>query len=173
MIGRPRRASSRRLCLLCRCPGPSRRRCRLVVESRRGRRQDPDDSPACAPAVTSARDPLPHLQIRNVVLVGCSGVGKTTLAESLALAAGAITKAGRVVDGTTVSDFEDIEHAQQRSVQLSVLPLDWNGVRINVLDPPGHPDFDAELRAGIRAADAGVFVAVSYTHLTLPTTERV
>ncbi|MFD1813322.1 elongation factor G [Rhodococcus gannanensis] len=108
-------------------------------------------------------------QIRNVVLVGCSGVGKTTLSESLALAAGAVTKAGRVADGTTVSDFEDVEHQQQRSVQLSVLPLDWNGVRINVLDPPGHPDFDAELRAGIRAADAGVFVVSATDPVTAPT----
>ncbi|MGW0175519.1 elongation factor G [Rhodococcus sp. NPDC003322] len=108
-------------------------------------------------------------QIRNVVLVGCSGVGKTTLAESLALTTGAIGKAGRVVDGTTVSDYEDIEHQQQRSVQLTVLPLDWNGVRINLLDPPGHPDFDAELRAGLRAADAAVFVVSATDPVTAPT----
>ncbi|MFD4470000.1 elongation factor G [Rhodococcus sp. NPDC058505] len=108
-------------------------------------------------------------RIRNVVLVGCSGVGKTTLAESLALAAGAIGRAGRVADGTTVSDHEDIEHQQQRSVQLSVLPLDWAGVRINLLDPPGHPDFDAELRAGLRAADGAVFVVSATDPVTAPT----
>lgn len=108
-------------------------------------------------------------QIRNVVLVGCSGVGKTTLAESLALATGAIGRAGRVVDGTTVADFEDIERQQQRSVQLAVLPIDWNGVRINLIDPPGHPDFDAELRAGLRAADAAVFVVSATDPITAPT----
>ncbi|TQF73248.1 elongation factor G-like protein EF-G2 [Rhodococcus spelaei] len=108
-------------------------------------------------------------QIRNVVLVGCSGAGKTTLAESLALAAGAIGKAGRVADGNTVSDYEDIEHQQQRSVQLAVLPLDWNGVRINLLDPPGHPDFAAELRAGLHAADSAVFVVSATDPVTAPT----
>lgn len=114
-----------------------------------------DRTSARAAQVTPVTGPE---QIRNVVLVGCSGVGKTTLAESLALAAGAVGKAGRVADGTTVSDFEDIEHQQQRSVQLAVLPLDWKGVRINVLDPPGHPDFAAEMWTALRAADAGVFV---------------
>ncbi len=107
--------------------------------------------------------------IRNVVLVGCSGVGKTTLAESLALTSGAIGKAGRVVDGTTVADYEDIEHRQQRSVQLAVLPIEWNGVRVNLLDSPGHPDFDAELRAGLRAADAAVFVVSATDPVTAPT----
>ncbi|MFF0816439.1 elongation factor G [Rhodococcus sp. NPDC003318] len=114
-----------------------------------------DRTSARAAQVTPVTGPE---QIRNVVLVGASGVGKTTLAESLAFAAGAVGKAGRVSDGTTVSDHEDIEHQQQRSVQLSVLPLDWKGVRINVLDPPGHPDFEAEMLTALRAADAGVFV---------------
>ncbi|MFC9787827.1 elongation factor G-like protein EF-G2 [Rhodococcus sp. NPDC127528] len=108
-------------------------------------------------------------QLRNVVLIGCSGAGKTTLAESLALAAGAIGKAGRIPDGNTVSDYEDIEHQQQRSVQLAVLPLDWNDVRINLLDPPGHPDFAAELRAGLHAADAAVFVVSATDPVTAPT----
>ncbi|MFI6449010.1 elongation factor G-like protein EF-G2 [Kitasatospora sp. NPDC050543] len=108
-------------------------------------------------------------QLRNVVLIGCSGSGKTTLAESLALAVGVIGRAGRIADGNTVSDHEDIEHKQQRSVQLAVLPLEWNGTKINLLDPPGHPDFAAELRAGLHAADAAVFVVSATDPVTAPT----
>ncbi len=108
-------------------------------------------------------------QLRNVVLIGCSGSGKTTLAESLALAAGAVTRAGRIPDGNTVSDHEEIEHRQQRSVQLAVLPLEWRDTKINLLDPPGHPDFAAELRAGLHAADAAVFVVSATDPVTAPT----
>ncbi|MGW0736534.1 elongation factor G-like protein EF-G2 [Streptomyces sp. NPDC002851] len=96
--------------------------------------------------------------VRNVVLVGHSGSGKTTLVEALALTAGAVKRAGRVEDGGTVSDFDEIEHRQQRSVQLSLVPLEWNGIKINLLDTPGYADFVGELRAGLRAADAALFV---------------
>ncbi|WP_086170713.1 elongation factor G-like protein EF-G2, partial [Streptomyces pharetrae] len=96
--------------------------------------------------------------VRNVVLVGHSGSGKTTLVEALALTAGAVNRAGRVEDGGTVSDYDDIEHRQQRSVQLSLVPVEWDGIKINVLDTPGYADFVGELRAGLRAADAALFV---------------
>ncbi|MFC5958055.1 elongation factor G-like protein EF-G2 [Streptomyces pratens] len=96
--------------------------------------------------------------VRNVVLVGHSGSGKTTLVEALALTAGAVNRAGRVEDGGTVSDYDDIEHRQQRSVQLSLVPLEWDGIKINLLDTPGYADFVGELRAGLRAADAALFV---------------
>ncbi|WP_234531695.1 elongation factor G-like protein EF-G2 [Streptomyces shenzhenensis] len=96
--------------------------------------------------------------VRNVVLVGHSGSGKTTLVEALALTAGAVNRAGRVEDGATVSDYDDIEHRQQRSVQLSLVPVEWNGIKINILDTPGYADFVGELRAGLRAADAALFV---------------
>ncbi|MEU0398436.1 elongation factor G-like protein EF-G2 [Streptomyces sp. NPDC006208] len=96
--------------------------------------------------------------VRNVVLVGHSGSGKTTLVEALALTAGAVNRAGRVEDGATVSDYDEIEHRQQRSVQLSLVPLEWGGCKINLLDTPGYADFVGELRAGLRAADAALFV---------------
>ncbi|GGW90104.1 elongation factor G-like protein EF-G2 [Streptomyces chryseus] len=96
--------------------------------------------------------------IRNVVLVGHSGSGKTTLTEALALATGAVNRAGRVEDGATVSDYDEIEHRQQRSVQLSLVPVEWGGVKINLIDTPGYADFVGELRAGLRAADAALFV---------------
>ncbi|MFI8916045.1 elongation factor G-like protein EF-G2 [Streptomyces sp. NPDC053513] len=96
--------------------------------------------------------------VRNVVLVGHSGSGKTTLVEALAQTAGAVNRAGRVEDGATVSDYDEIEHRQQRSVQLSLVPLGWDGYKINLLDTPGYADFVGELRAGLRAADAALFV---------------
>ncbi|MBT1185088.1 elongation factor G-like protein EF-G2 [Streptomyces sp. CJ_13] len=96
--------------------------------------------------------------IRNVVLVGHSGAGKTTLVEALALTAGAVGRAGRVEDGGTVSDYDEIEHRRQRSIQLSLVPVEWGGIKINILDTPGYADFVGELRAGLRAADAALFV---------------
>ncbi|MEU1351959.1 elongation factor G-like protein EF-G2 [Streptomyces sp. NPDC005795] len=96
--------------------------------------------------------------IRNVVLVGHSGSGKTTLVEALAQTAGAVNRAGRVEDGTTVSDHDGVEQRRQRSVSLSLVPVTWDGVKINLLDSPGYADFVGELRAGLRAADAALFV---------------
>jgi len=96
--------------------------------------------------------------VRNVVLVGHSGSGKTTLVEALLAATGTIARAGRVEDGTTVSDFDEAEHRQQRSVSLSLAPLVHGGVKVNLLDTPGYADFVGDLRAGLRAADAALFV---------------
>ncbi|MGZ4592051.1 MAG: elongation factor G-like protein EF-G2 [Actinomycetes bacterium] len=96
--------------------------------------------------------------IRNVVLVGHSGAGKTTLVEALLAATGTINRAGRVEEGTTVSDFDEAEHRQQRSVSLALAPLVHAGVKVNLLDTPGYADFVGDLRAGLRAADAALFV---------------
>jgi elongation factor G len=95
---------------------------------------------------------------RNVALVGHSGSGKTTLVEALLSATGAIQRAGRVEDGTTVSDFDEVEIRQQRSVNLTLAPLVHAGVKVNLLDTPGYADFTGDLRAGLRAADAALFV---------------
>lgn len=100
-------------------------------------------------------------KIRNVALVGHSGSGKTTLAEALLAATQTIARAGSVATGTTVSDHDPVEIAQQRSVALSVCPLHWDGVVVNLLDTPGYPDFTGELRAGLRAADAALFVVAA------------
>ncbi|HEX7106445.1 MAG TPA: elongation factor G-like protein EF-G2 [Acidothermaceae bacterium] len=96
--------------------------------------------------------------IRNVVLVGHSGSGKTTLVEALLVSTGAINRAGRVEDGTAITDFEDAEIRQQRSVSLALAPVEYDGVKINLLDAPGYADFVGDLRAGLRAADAALFV---------------
>lgn len=96
--------------------------------------------------------------IRNVVLVGPSGSGKTTLVEALLLHAGVLTRAGTVLDGTTVCDHEPAEVEQQRSVGLALASLQHGTVKINLLDTPGYADFVGELRAGLRAADCALFV---------------
>src|SRR5918997_2945155 len=107
---------------------------------------------AAAPVVTEPG------RVRNVVLVGHSGSGKTTLVEALLAATATIPRAGSVTEGTTVSDHDPAAIRQQRSVALSCAPVVHDGVKINLLDTPGYADFVGELRAGLRASDAALFV---------------
>lgn len=107
----------------------------------------------------------PGEQVRNVVLVGPGGSGKTLLVEAVALATGAISRLGSIENGSTIGDVEDVEKRLGRSVSLSVasvvatdVPEVPDPVRINLVDTPGHADFVGELRAGLRAADAALFV---------------
>jgi elongation factor G len=96
--------------------------------------------------------------IRNVVLIGPSGSGKTTLVEALLAASGVIPRVGSIGDGSTVCDHDPAAVRQRRSVGLSVAPLCHQGVKINLIDTPGYGDFVGEVRAGLRAADAALFV---------------
>ncbi|CAM2939318.1 elongation factor G-like protein EF-G2 [Saccharomonospora xinjiangensis] len=97
-------------------------------------------------------------RVRNVALVGPSGSGKTTLTEALLVAAHAVNRAGSVVEGTTVCDHDEAAIRQQRSVSLAVAPVVHGDVKINLIDTPGYADFVGEVRAGLRAADAALFV---------------
>ena len=97
-------------------------------------------------------------RIRNVVMVGPGGSGKTTLVETLLASAGAVPRAGTVREGTTVCDFEESEHAHERSISLAVAPLVHDGIKVNLIDTPGYADFVGELRAGLRGADCALFV---------------
>ncbi|MFG2006992.1 elongation factor G-like protein EF-G2 [Spirillospora sp. NPDC048911] len=97
-------------------------------------------------------------RVRNVALVGHSGAGKTTLVEALLSATGTIQRPGRVEDGSTVSDFDEVEVRQQRSVNLALAPFTHGDVKVNLIDTPGYADFVGDLRAGLRAADAALFV---------------
>ena len=99
--------------------------------------------------------------IRNVVLVGPSGSGKTTLVEHLLAAAGVISKPGSVEAGSTVCDHDPAAIAQHRSVSLAVASFEWDGVVVNLIDTPGYADYVGEVRAGLRAADAALFVLSS------------
>lgn len=102
-------------------------------------------------------------QVRNVVLIGHGGVGKTTLAEAMIHHAGLTTRAGTVDDGTSTLDREPEEIQRKSSVSLAVASFDWkatdgNQYRINLLDTPGHPDFEAEVDAALAVADLAVLV---------------
>ncbi|MGZ4581113.1 MAG: elongation factor G-like protein EF-G2 [Nocardioidaceae bacterium] len=126
-----------------------------------------------APTTSSGKDGVPAADradaIRNVVLVGPAGSGKTTLVETLLVSAGVLNRAGSTLEGTTVSDFEEAEQRQQRSVGLALAPLMHEGVKINLLDAPGYLDFVGELRAGLRAADCAMFVVAANEGVDEPT----
>ncbi|BBX75756.1 elongation factor G-like protein EF-G2 [Mycobacterium shinjukuense] len=107
--------------------------------------------------------------IRNVVLVGPSGGGKTTLVEALLVAAGVLSRPGSIADGSTVCDFDDAEIRQQRSVGLAVASLAHDGIKVNLVDTPGYADFVGELRAGLRAADCALFVIAANEGVDEPT----
>lgn len=110
-------------------------------------------------------------RIRNVVLVGPNSSGKTTLLETLLATAGAVARPGTIADGTTVSDFEQAEHAHGRSMSLAVAPVVHDDTKINFIDTPGYADFVGELRAGLRAADCALFVIAANEGIDHATTE--
>jgi elongation factor G len=100
-------------------------------------------------------------RIRNVALVGPAGSGKTSLMESLLNAAGATSRRGTVNDGTTVGDSDPVAIRQKRSIGVAVAAFTWRDTVINLIDTPGYADFTGELRAGLRGADAVLFVVSS------------
>jgi elongation factor G len=102
------------------------------------------------------RYPTDH--IRNVLVVGHGGAGKTSLVEALAYATGATNRVGRVEDGSTVTDFEPEEVRKGISVSLAVAPVESRGFKINLLDAPGYADFVGEVRGSLPASDAVLFV---------------
>jgi elongation factor G len=96
--------------------------------------------------------------IRNILLVGHGGAGKTSAAEALLFASGATTRMGTVEAGNTVTDFEPEEIKKNISVSLALAPIEWRDVKINILDAPGYADFIGDVKAALLAADACLFV---------------
>ncbi len=97
-------------------------------------------------------------KIRNVVLLGHGGCGKTSLVEAMAYLAGVTSRMGKVADGNTISDYGKEEQKRQISIATSVVPIEWDGVKINLLDTPGFFDFVGEVEEAVSAADAAIIV---------------
>jgi elongation factor G len=100
----------------------------------------------------------PTDHVRNILIVGHGGAGKTSLIEAMCHTTGATNRIGRVEDGTTVTDFEPEETRKHISVSLAVAPVEHDGYKINLLDAPGYADFIGDVRSALPAADAVLFV---------------
>jgi elongation factor G len=98
------------------------------------------------------------VQIRNVVLLSHQGAGKTSLTESMLFSSGAIQRLGSVEDGTTTSDYDPLEVERHMGINLSLLPIEWQGVKLNLIDTPGYADFAGEVRSGLRVTEGAIVV---------------
>ena len=98
------------------------------------------------------------MQIRNVVLLSHQGAGKTSLAEFMLSTSGAIQRLGNVEDGTTTSDYDSLEVERHMGINLSLLPLEWQGMKLNLIDTPGYADFTGEVRSGLRVTEGAIIV---------------
>ena len=96
--------------------------------------------------------------IRDVILMGHGGSGKTTLAESMAFSTGIINRMGNVTDGNTISDFDKEEIKRKFSISSTIIPVEFDGVKINVLDTPGYFDFIGATEEALSVCDAAVIV---------------
>ncbi len=97
-------------------------------------------------------------EIRNVVLLGHGGSGKTSLVEAMAYVSGATKRMGTISDHNTISDFDKEEQKREFSITTSVIPIEWEKAKINILDTPGYFDFVGEVEQAVSAADAAVIV---------------
>ena len=97
-------------------------------------------------------------EIRNVVLLGHGGSGKTSLVEAMAYVSGAINRMGKIGDHNTISDFDKEEQKREFSISTTLTPIEWEKAKINILDPPGYFDFVGEVEEAVSAADAAVIV---------------
>lgn len=97
-------------------------------------------------------------EIRNVVLLGHGGSGKTSLVEAMLYVSGAVNRMGKISDHNTVSDFDKEEQKREFSITTSLIPIEWEKAKINILDTPGYFDFVGEVEEAVSAADAAIIV---------------
>lgn len=100
-------------------------------------------------------------QIRNVALISHVGAGKTSLVDAALFDSGAVTRQGKVDEGTSISDYDPDELKRRMSLNVKVLPVEWNDSKINFIDTPGYADFVGEVKAGLRVADAALVVVTA------------
>ncbi len=115
-------------------------------------------------------DRPPADRIRNVVLVGHRGTGKTSLHEALLFEAGCVQRLGSVPDGSTVSDSETDEQARQMSIGVALNSLEWHGRKVNLLDTPGDPSFIADALGALRVCESAIFVVNAVMGVEVSTT---
>ena len=112
-------------------------------------------------------------EIGNVVVLGHSGSGKTSVIEAMAYRAGISNRIGNIKDGNTISDYSPEEIQKQSSVGLSVIPLEWNHCKINILDTPGSFDFVGEVEAALKVAESALIVVPATRGISVGTKQAM
>lgn len=112
-------------------------------------------------------------ELGNVAVLGHSGSGKTSVIEAMAKRAGIIDKIGSIQNGNTISDYDDEEIKRQASVNMSIIPLEWDNCKVNLLDTPGNFDFVGEVEAALHACESAVIVVPSYKNISIGTKQAM
>jgi len=108
-------------------------------------------------------------KIRNLALLSHNGAGKTSLAEAILFNAKAITRLGKVDDGTSTSDYDPTEVKRNMSISLSMLPYQWKECKVNLIDTPGYSDFVGEVKAATRVSEGAVIVVCAASGVEIGT----
>lgn len=104
--------------------------------------------------------------LRNICLVGHGGAGKTSLTETFLFNSGVINRIGKITEGNTVSDYLPEEVKHKVSISTSLIPIEWQGVKINVLDTPEYLDFFGEVKSALRVVECGILVLYGWQKKT-------
>ena len=111
--------------------------------------------------------------IGNVAVLGHLASGKTSVIEAMAKRAGITSQLGNIQSGTTLSDYDEDEIKRQTSINLSVIPLEWDSCKINLLDTPGNFDYVGEVEAALHVAESAVIVVPSYKDISIGTKQAM
>lgn len=112
-------------------------------------------------------------EIGNVAVLGHSGCGKTSIVETMAYRAGAIGQIGNIQSGNTISDYSAEEIARQSSINLSIIPIEWDNCKINLIDVPGTFDFVGETEAALSVCESALIICPSYAGISAGTKQAM